>query len=740
MNKNDLYKFLDNEKVSNKIIDFHYKYITKVHFLIPSIRCYSCIYILENLSIKNNNIFESVVDFTNKKIWITFNNTKLKLSEIAKLLDYIGYPPSVNFEIINENKNKKLSFDKKLIGKLAISFFCFGNIMLLSIPEYIGSCEDIWYFNHRNFFRYLMLLISLPIVFLLFLDHIKYVILGLKKSVINIDIPIFIGITVLFLWSVYEIFSDLGPGYLDSISSYSLFLSISKLFKDHTSDVIFYRKYKSFYPILITKIKNGKEKKVLLSSLKEKDIILIKNQEIIPADSILIKGKAILDNSFITGESYLVNKKIGDKIYAGSKQKGEIIYLKVLKNVDHSYLSVLWNNNKKKNKNKDFYLNSISTNLSKYFTPTVLLISLLTGMYWYLINNNVKETFHTMFSVLIITCPCALVLSCPLILGNFMILFSKKGFYIKDIFTMEKISKIKTLVFDKTGTLTDPKKSYIKFVGSLKYNEKKMIASLLRHSNHPLSKKILSKLSINNFYSIKHFKEIVGKGLTCKINGVSVKIGSSKYLNVNIKNDNKKTKVAVTINNKLLGYFFFRNFYRNGIEKIFYKLRNYKIVILSGDNNNLEKKYLKSILPNSGKILFHQSPENKMYYIKKLQNNGEKVMMFGDGINDCAALNQSEIGVAVADNITSFFPSCDAFIKSSDLYKICLFLKISKISVKLIVINFMISLLYNVFGIIFAVTGTLKPIVASILMPLSSLSVIIFSIISTSLVTKKLIF
>ncbi|WP_185878635.1 heavy metal translocating P-type ATPase [Blattabacterium cuenoti] len=734
MKKTENFDFLDDEKIAEKIIDFKDKNITFVRFFIPSIYCSSCISVLENLPNHHKYILESTVDFSNKKVGIIFKSKNLKLSELAFFLEKIGYKPSINSESIEDNQEKKI--DRKLIGRLAVSFFCFGNIMLLAIPEYVGAYEDIWFLENRNFFRYLMGILSLPVVLFSLMDHVKYAFLGLKKHIFNMDIPITIGIVVLFLWSCYEVFLDLGSGYFDSLAGFSFFLLLSRMFQIHTHKRIlsFDQNYKSFYPIYVSKICNNKEKKILLSSLKKGDIIAIRNEEIIPADSILIKGIASLDNSFITGESHLINKKIGERIYAGSKQKGEIIYLKIIKNIDQSYLSLLWNKKKFHHK-KLLHLNSISNKFSQYFTPIILMISIITGIYWSFIN--VSKVFQTTFSVLIITCPCALVLSSPLIFGNIIRFFSKKGFYVKDIFTLERISTISTLIFDKTGTITDPDKEKVFFIGKkLRHKEKKIIASLLRNSNHPLSKKIFTELSIKEYYSINNFQEIVGQGMQGCIQNVSVKIGSQKYLGITIKNC-KETTVAVSINEKFFGYFLFRNFYRKGIKNIFKNLKKYKIVILSGDNNELEKKYLESILPKSSKILFNQSPEEKFNYVKKIQKNGKQVMMIGDGINDYASLNQSEVGVAISENPSNFFPSCDAFIQSNYLDKIFLFLKISKIATRLVIVNFTISLFYNGIGIIFAVTGHLKPFIAAILMPLSSLSVIIFSILSTWMVSRR---
>lgn len=259
---------------------------------------------------------------------------------------------------------------------------------------------------------------------------------------------------------------------------------------------------------------------------------------------------------------------------------------------------MLWNKNKWNHPRhqKLFDLNSISTKFSLYFTPIILIISIVTGIYWSF-SNDVSKIFQTVFSVLIITCLCALVLSTPLIFGNIIRFFSQKGFYVKDIFTMERISSAKTLIFDKTGTITDPNKEKIYFVGNMKDEEKKITASLLKNSNHPLSKKILPELSIKDFYLIKNFREIIGQGLEGIIKNIPVKIGSKKYLGITKidedENEMNDTTVFISINNKLVGYFLFRNYYRKGMKKMFQDLKEYKIIILSGDHNDLEKKVFK---------------------------------------------------------------------------------------------------------------------------------------------------
>lgn len=624
-----------------------------------------------------------------------------------------------------------------MVYKIVISFFCFGNIMLLSFPEYLGSNRDEWFITHNTFFRLIMFFLSLPIIFFSSIDYIKYAFLGLKNKSLNIDFSISLGILVLYFRSLYEIISNIGSGYFDSLSGLVFFLLLGKFLQLKTYKYLsFDNNYQYFIPIYSTKLINNLEKNILISNLKKGDFIIIKNEEIIPADSILIEGLAIIDNSFITGESNIKYKKLGDYIYAGAKQQGGRIKLKIVKDVDKSYLHNLWINEafrKKKN-----IINTKLNLISKYFTLFILIISVISGIFWYF--KNVNRVFEIISSILIVACPCGLALSPSFIFGNVIHILGKKGFYIRDISSLEQIYKITSIIFDKTGTITDLEKSNIKFIGpKLELNKKFKIISLLKNSNHPLCKIIYNKFSnLNETELVTNFEESPGKGIKGLVNGIEIKAGKSNNSDfLSSDNEKKTTKVYISFDKKKIGYFLVKNFYRNNLKKIFKFLgKKYKILILSGDNDK-EKKYLKSLLPAKSKLYFFQSPMDKYNKIKNLQKIGEKVLMFGDGINDSIALKQSDIGIVIS-NHQSFCPNCDIIMDASYFDKIPIFFKYSNISYKLVIISFVISIIYNLLGLSFAITGNLTPIIAAILMPLSFISVLIFSLLSTWITAYKL--
>ena len=722
------FDYLDTPEIFNTVTDFSEGKTSLVTFKIPVIHCSSCIWLLESLHTLNSNIHYSQVNFTRKNVQISFNHEELKLSELAKFLTNLGYKPVVNLETADK---KEEFLDKTLLIKLAIAGFAFGNGMFFSLPEYTSQwagTTDYWMETYKDLFRFIMFLLATPVVFYSASDYFKSAWYGLKNKIVNIDVPIVLGIIMLYGRSIYEVLTDYGAGYFDTLCGLLFFMLLGKVFQKRTYSALAYdRDYKSFYPIAVTKVDfNGKQENILLSELKIGDRIMVRNQEIIPVDGILINGEGNIDNSFITGESASIPKKPGDKIFAGGKQLGSALELEVIKTVNQSYLTQLWN--KEAFKKYETGLDTLTNEISKYFTFIILGITLIAGIYWGRIDF--EKMFQVVAAILIIACPCALALSAPFTFGHVMRILGRNKFYVKDTLTIEKLSKIDTLVFDKTGTITHHKKSNIKFEGTeLQEFDLKNIKSLFKNSNHPLSKSIYEFLEVNDeYFPIENFREIPGKGYEASVRGNHYKIGSAKL--VGKTSENLETAVYISKNEEFLGKYIFKNEYRENLNSLFQKLNSYQIHILSGDNSS-EENQLKSMIPNVGGMAFNQSPEDKLNYIKNLQDQQHKVAMLGDGLNDAGALKQSNVGIAIADDTNSFTPSSDVIMSGDKLEVFDKYLLFSKDAMRIVKITFGISFMYNIIGLGFAVTGHMSPIFAAILMPISSISVVAFTSIAT---------
>lgn len=722
------YDYLDTPEIFDKITDFSEGTTTLVNFKIPVIHCSSCIWLLESLHTLNNNINYSQVNFTRKTVQISFNSQELKLSELANLLAQLGYKPVITLETADK---KEENFDKSLLLKLAVAGFAFGNGMFFSYPEYaeqIMGTTDLWMESYKHLFRFITFGLATPVVFYSASDYFKSAWYGLKNNVVNIDVPIVLGIIMLYARSIYEILTDYGPGYFDTLCGLLFFMLLGKLFQKRTYSALSYdRDYKSFYPIAVTKIDfNGQRENILLSELQVGHRIMVRNQEIIPVDAILINGEGNIDNSFITGESASVPKKPGDKIFAGGKQVGSALELEVIKTVNQSYLTQLWN--KEAFKKHETGLDTLTNKISKYFTFIILGITLIAGIYW--AQVDFEKMFQVVSAILIIACPCALALSAPFTFGHVMRILGRNKFYVKDTLTIEKIAKIDTLVFDKTGTITHNREANINFEGGeLDEFDLKNIKTLLKNSNHPLSKSLYEYITTEDeHFPVTHFTEIAGRGYEAEVRGQRYKIGSAKLAGAEAKN--LETAVYISKNDELLGKFIFKNEYRKNLSGLFKKLKEYSVHILSGDNAS-EEKQLQTIIPNSAGMDFNQSPEDKLNYIRTLQDSGKTVAMIGDGLNDAGALKQSDTGIAVADDTHSFTPSSDVIMAGDRLAALHDYLDYSKDAMVIVKITFAISFFYNIIGLSFAVTGHMSPLFAAILMPTSSITVVAFTSAAT---------
>lgn len=728
------YDYLDHEDIANKLIEFNDGNVSVVNFYIPSIHCSSCIWVLENLDRLDKGVSTTLVNFPKKEIRVTFKNKETSLKKIVELMTSIGYEPFISLE---DSEGKKKKIDRTLIYQVALAGFAFGNIMMLSFPEYF-ELDEFWLNKYKGFFRYLMFALSLPVVFYSAKDYLISAYKGLKHGILNIDVPISLGILVLLTRSMYEIFSQTGSGYFDSLTGLIFFLLLGKLFQQKTYNFLsFERDYKSYFPIAITKINRDHSHEIIpVHEIKEGDRLLIRNEEIIPVDGIMINGNALLDYSFVTGESMPVTKKSGDKVFAGGRQTDGAIEIEVLQTVTQSYLIQLWSNDIF-SKNDSDNIKNITDSISKYFTIAILLIALSAGLYWFFEDKT--KAFQVVSAVLIIACPCALALSAPFALGNMLRIFGKNKFYLKNTNVIENIAKIDSLVFDKTGTITTNKNSNITYKGDqLNDFEVSCLKSILRASNHPLSRMLYDFLPDGKRPEVENFTEVLGKGLSGMVDGKKIQLGSAAFVgheNENILN----TYIYVKINNIIKGHYIFNNAYRKGLKnnlKSFAK--NYTIAILSGDNEG-EKENLVKLLPEGSQLLFNQKPEDKLLYIKSLQDKKQKVMMLGDGLNDAGALAQSNVGIAISENINVFSPACDGILDAAEFKNLPNFIKLSKKAIQVIKISFGLSFLYNIIGMFFAISGSLSPIVAAILMPISSISVVTFVTISTNFISKKII-
>ncbi len=727
------YAYLDKEEIKEKLYEFHENKLATVTFYIPAIHCISCIWLLEHLNKLNAGINQSSVNFVQKRCSITFNTDEISLRQLVELLVSIHYVPEISLQLLDGKGKVRTS--RALTYKIGVSGFIAGNVMLFSLPVYFNGkpLED----SLGVFFSYICFILTLPLVFYCGSDYLISAWKALRKKIINIDLPIALGILTLFFVTTYEVFSGTGQGYSDSLSGFLFFLLLGKWYQSKTYEALsFDRDYTSYFPVAVTKITADGEENLLLKDIQVGDVLLIRNKELIPADAVLLDGIGLIDYSFVSGESTPIRKESGEPLYAGGIQVQGAITIKVMKEVSQSHLTQLWNRNEMKPPSSKLLLPLIDR-ISVYFTAIIIALAVSGFAYWW-IQGKFHEAVLVFTAVLIVTCPCALALSLPFTLGNAIRLLGHKGVYLKNTQTVENLTRIDTIVFDKTGTITLPDQNNIRFQGSPLSDEAMQgIASIVRQSTHPLSQALAKYFEGTNALPVSGFVEVSGKGTYGVVNGQPVRLGSAAYLGREEHSEaDTAAQVHIEINKQYCGYYTIGNKYREGFLEAAAQLKTqFKHYLLSGDNPS-EKHVLKAYF-DADALHFEQKPQDKMNFIKQLQQQGHNVLMAGDGLNDAGAFMQSDVAVSVADDIYHFSPAADIIIESGKFHTLGQLIHFSKLSLNMVKMSFAISFLYNIGGLIYALSGNMTPVVAAILMPVSSVSVVAFAIFGTQMVAKR---
>ncbi|MCA1761399.1 MAG: heavy metal translocating P-type ATPase metal-binding domain-containing protein [Flavobacteriales bacterium] len=548
----EAFAYLDDPVIARRIVQYASPEMEKVKFRLPAMHCASCIWLIENFKKLVPGVLQSRVNFVKREGVFTYNPAELSLRQLVEQLAAIGYEPELNFNETDKKSGKRIS--KRLVYQIGVAGFCFGNIMLLSFPEYLSNTESVTE-GYRRFFGILNFSLALPVLLFSARDYLQSGWRAVVRRRVNMDVPISLGILALFLRSSYEIFVEGGGGYMDSLAALIFFLLIGKWIQQRTYDSLsFERDYKSYFPISVQRIVNGAEVATAIDRIAVDDRFRVRSGELIPVDSELISGKGKIDYSFVSGESEPVGVAEGEGIFAGGRQVGASIELKATKRVDQSYLTSLWNADE--NQKEEHDLEVLADRVGRHFTTVVILISVLTATYWYFTDSSVL--LNAVSAVLIVACPCALALSFPFAFGNAVRLLGRQGFYLKNTQAMAKMAEIKQIVFDKTGTLTRKGETEVTFEGvDLSENDISIIYALTSQSSHPLSRYVAGYLGgPGQPVAFEEFREVPGKGLRAVIENREVRIGSAKFTGAIEPGENAlRSLVYYAVDGEILGRF-----------------------------------------------------------------------------------------------------------------------------------------------------------------------------------------
>lgn len=689
----------------------------RVRFRIPSIHCISCVWLLEKLAHLQEGIRSSRVNFAKQEILINYDPREVRLSEVASLLQRLGYEPKLNLE--DEGKEEKSEVRKDL-GKIAMAGFCCGNIMMMSFPAYFGLQLDD---SFARLFAYLNLFLCLPLVTYCSVDFWKAVPRFLNSRKISLDLPIAVGIGVLFSQTAFDVLSQSGEGYADSLGGFVFFLLLGRFFqKVSYKRLSFERDFKSFFPLSVRVLQGSEAKLRPVQEVKAGDTLLIRSGELLPVDGEVIKGEAGMDYSFVTGESEPVRLVAGEKAFAGGRQKYGLLEIKAQSAVDSSYLASLWNDETFRDE-KVLGEAEISQKAGVAFTFVVPVLAIAAALYWGM-TTDLHRGLEVFVAVLIVACPCALALSIPLAFGFSLRFLGKRGFFIKNANVIEKMAQADSFVFDKTGTLSRSDLLSVKVIkDEMSEVDKQALFLLSSQSGHPKSLALQEEYAaFKSNHELYSFSEIVGQGIEAQICEDHYQIKAIGAYTCLIKNE------------RVIAEFDVRSAWRKNWQSALRSLKQ-KCCVLSGDQDR-DRDYLQREMPAGSEIFFQQKPHDKLEKIREMKKYHKSVVMFGDGLNDSGALKEADVGVAIAENSQSFTPASDVIMHGDQMQNLGRIQNYMQWVMKLIRLSFGFSLLYNFTGLAFAVTGHLSPLTSAILMPLSSLTILFISALGTSLGAK----
>ena len=713
--------------------------------------CSACSNGLEKYLNKQNGIFNSSVNLVMANATITYDEKILNQEKIEKYIKQAGFKSLGVFKKINTKKNskkEKIQFIIFTILAIILMYIAMGHMVGLPIINFLSP--------HNNPINYTMCLLILAIAFLIYgYDILKNGYKNLIHKIPNMDTLVAIGVISSFAYSLYGGFmifkGDLHYVmnlYFESSAIIIYFVKlgryIDKISKDKTKEAI--QKLVEITPNQAIIEVNGVQKQVTLDEIKKGDIVISKAGDKIAVDGEIIEGNAHLDESFITGESKPVAKSIGEKVIAGSLNYDGFIKYKAERIGKESTISeivklVIEASNTKAP------IAKIADKISGYFVPTVIVIAIITFVSYLFLGYDIKTALSTFITVLVVACPCSLGLATPLAIVISEGLCAGNGILVKKSEILENASKINTIVFDKTGTLTYGKLKISKIYNysNIPQNQLiKMVGSIEEKSTHPIGKAFMDYMVENKIekLNVENMQNIAGYGIIGTINNEKIILGNRKIIEkFSIENNHLKDEkdlalggnsiVYIANENKILALIGVNDVVRENAKDVIKELKKYnvKTIMLTGDNKQTAEKIGKEL--EITEVISNVLPSQKSDTIKSLKENGNKVMMCGDGINDSPAITNADIGVSVKSGTDIAMDSSDVILTKNDLYSILKLIKISEKTVKNIKQNLFWAFFYNCLMIPVAIGFfkplgiSINPMIASLAMVFSSLTVIL---------------
>jgi len=733
-----------------KVNDLGYGVLSeKVEFDIVGMTCAACATRIEKGLNKLEGVNKATVNLALETSSVEFNPSQINIQEIITGVEKIGYEAKVKQEKSADTINHREKEIEKQKGKFLFS-------LILAFPLFWAMVD---HFEFTSFIYlpdmlmnpWVQLALATPVQFIVGRQFYVGAYKALRNGSANMDVLVALGTSAAYFYSLYIIISAIGSGqmmyelYFETSAVLITLILLGKLFearaKGRSSEAI--KKLMGMQAKTATVIRDGKEIEVALEEVVVDDIILVKPGEKIPVDGEIIEGRSALDESMLTGESVPVDKTIGDPVIGATINKNGFLKIKATKVGRDTALAQIIKVVEEAQGSKA-PIQRLADQISGIFVPIVVGIAVVTFLVWFfwVSPGNFAEALEKLIAVLVIACPCALGLATPTSIMAGSGRAAEAGILFKGGEHLERTHRITTVVLDKTGTVTNGKPELTDVIVTADFEEKtflQLVGSAEKQSEHPLAEAIVTGIKEKgiDLLATEEFEAIPGYGIKAFVNGKELLIGTRKLMNkysihfqtaeskMETLEENGKTAMLVAINGEFAGMVAVADTVKETSKAAIKKLKDMglEVIMMTGDNVRTAKAIADEVGVDA--VIAEVLPEGKADEVKKLQLQGKRVAMVGDGINDAPALAIADIGMAIGTGTDVAMEAADITLLRGDLNSIADAIEMSKKTIRNIKQNLFWAFGYNTLGIPVAAIGFLAPWLAGAAMAFSSVSVVL---------------